>query len=171
MLHCNPEAGRRAVIEDVDGIAIEADDLGETVDRSRDLIEAMAAARHVGVAEARQVGGNDVEAIGQERDEVAEHVAGAREAVQQQQLRGARRTGLAIEDLEAVHVGGSVLDGGHGGNSFELGVTCWVTLGWLGMDSLNRSRSIYGVMPRSRPGPLRSPRGGRPTRRWGRSRS
>ena len=90
MLHREPEAGRRAVVEDIDGVAIEADDLGEAVDRLRDPVEGMAAARHVGVAEARQVGGDDVEAIGQKRDEVAEHVAGAREAVQQQQLRRVR---------------------------------------------------------------------------------
>src|SRR5260370_6536305 len=81
MLHREREAGRRAVVEDIDGIAIEADDLGEAVDRGRDLVEAMAAARHVGVAESRQVWGNDVEAIGQERDEVAEHVAGADTAI------------------------------------------------------------------------------------------
>ena len=54
-----------------------------------------------------------MEPIGQQRDQVAEHVAGAREAVQQQQLRRIRRARLAIEDLEAVHVGGAIVDGGH----------------------------------------------------------
>ena len=113
MLDGEPEAGRRAVIEDIDGIAIEADDLGEAVDRLRDPVEGVAAVRHVGLAEARQIGSDDVEAVGQQRDEIAEHVAGAREPVQQQQLRGAGRAGLAIEDVEAVHVGGSIFDGGH----------------------------------------------------------
>ena len=40
MLHREPEAGRRAVVEDIDGVAIEADDFGEAVDRSRDPVEA-----------------------------------------------------------------------------------------------------------------------------------
>ena len=114
MLDREPEPGRRAVVEHVDGVAVEADDLGEAVDRLRDPLEAVAPARHVGVAEARQVGRDDMEAVGEQRDEVAEHVAGAREAVQQQQLRRARRARLAIEDLAAVHLGGSIVDGGHG---------------------------------------------------------
>ena len=42
--------------------------------------------------------------IGQKRDEVTEHMARAREAVQQQQLRCIRRPRFAIEDLEAVHI-------------------------------------------------------------------
>ncbi len=89
MLHREPEARRRAVVEDIDGIAIEADDFGEAVDQLGDPVEGVAAARHVGLAEARQIGSDDVEAIGQQRDEVAEHVACARKAVQQQQLRRA----------------------------------------------------------------------------------
>ena len=39
---------------------------------------------------------------------------GARETMEQQQLRRAGRAGLAIEDVEAVHIGSSILDGGHG---------------------------------------------------------
>jgi hypothetical protein len=74
----------------------------------------MAAARHVGLSEARQIGRDDVKAVGQERDEVPEHRAGARESMEQQELRGVRRAGLAIEDVAAVHVGSSILDGGHG---------------------------------------------------------
>ena len=88
MLYCQSEAGRCAVIENIDGIAIKADDFGETVDDRSDPIEAVAAVGPVGVPEAGQVRRNDVEAIGQERNEIAEHMAGAREAVQQQELRG-----------------------------------------------------------------------------------
>src|SRR5262249_7188507 len=62
----------------------------------------------------RQIRSDDVKAVGQERDEVPEHMTGARETVQQQQLRGARCAGLAIEDLESVRIGSSILDGGHG---------------------------------------------------------
>jgi hypothetical protein len=74
MLYCVPEAGRRAVLEDKDGIATEADHLGEAVDHRCDLVEAIAAARHVRVAESPQVWRDGVKAIGEERDEVAKHV-------------------------------------------------------------------------------------------------
>jgi hypothetical protein len=59
MLHGEAESSRCAVIEDVGGIAIETDDFGEAVDRLRDPVEGAAAARHVGLAEARQIGGDD----------------------------------------------------------------------------------------------------------------
>jgi len=73
----------------------------------------MPAARQVGPSEARQIGSDDVKAVGQERDEVPEHMTGARETMEQQQLRGAGRADLAIKEVEAVHVGSSILDGGH----------------------------------------------------------
>ena len=60
------------------------DDLGEPVER---VVEAVG---HVGVAEARVVGREDVEAVGERRDEVAELVRGGGEAAEQQQL-GVRR--------------------------------------------------------------------------------
>jgi hypothetical protein len=41
-------------------------------------------------------------------------MAGTWEAVKQQQIGRAGRSGLAIENLQAVHLGGAVLDGGHG---------------------------------------------------------
>ena len=155
MPHREPEAGRRAVVEDVEGEAVEADDLGEAVDRVREPVESVAAVRHVGVAEARQIGRDDVEAVGQQRDQVAEHVARAREAVQQQQLRRIRRARLAIEDLEAVHVGGAIGDGGHG--AFPLpGITFVTIMQWLRTGS--RTVELRGYAG-SRPGPLRSPRG------------
>ena len=120
MLDGEPESGRRAIVEHVDGVAIEADDFGEAVDRLGDLVEGVAAARHVGVPEARQVGSDDVEAIGEARDQIAEHVAGAREAMEQQQLRRAGLAGFAIEDVEAVHVGFAIIDGGHRGFPFRI---------------------------------------------------
>ena len=109
MLDGEPKAGRRAVVEDIDGVAIEADDFGEAVDDVGDVVEGVgevAARRHVRLAEARQIGRDDVEAVGQQRDEIAEHVARRREAVQQQQLRRIGGARLAIENLEAVHIGG-----------------------------------------------------------------
>ena len=71
----------------------EADHFGEAVDDVGDVVERVgevAARRHVRLAEARQIGRDDVKAIGQQRDEIAEHVARAREAVKQQQRRRIR---------------------------------------------------------------------------------
>ena len=113
MLDRQPEPCRRAVVEHVDGIAVEADGLGEAVDRLRDPVECVRPIRHVGVAEARQIGRDDMESVGEQRDEVAEHMAGGREAVQQQQLRRAGRARLAVEDTAAVDLGGPIVDGGH----------------------------------------------------------
>src|SRR5262249_40065941 len=113
MLHGEPESGWRAVVEHINRIAIEPDDFGETVDRVRDPIEGAAARRHVGLAESRKIRSDDVPAIGQQRNEVTEHVAGAGETMKQQKLGRARRAGLSIEDVKAVDVGGTIRDGGH----------------------------------------------------------
>jgi hypothetical protein len=120
MLHGQAEPRRRAVIEDVDGVAIEPNDFSEAVDRLRDPLEGVieiagfAATGHVGSAEARQIGSDNLEAIGQERDQIAEHVTGTGEAMEQQQLGGVRRACSTIEDVKPVYVGSAVLDGGHG---------------------------------------------------------
>ena len=45
--------------------------------------------RQIGVAEAREIGSDDMVAVREQRNEIAEHVAGCREAVQQQQFRSA----------------------------------------------------------------------------------
>jgi len=85
-----PEARRRAVVEDVDGKPIEADDLGKATDHARDVVERIFEFfpwRHVGLAEPGKVRRDDMKSVGEARDQVAEHVARAREAVQQQQLR------------------------------------------------------------------------------------
>ena len=52
-------------------------------------------------------------AVGEERDQVAEHVARGREAVQQQQLWRARHARFAIKYIFAVDLGGPIVDGGH----------------------------------------------------------
>src|ERR1700742_1158064 len=108
MFDRKPETGGRAVVKNIDGVARETNDFGEAVDGRRDPIETVAATRQVGVAETGQVRGDEGEAIGQKRDEVAEHMARAGEALQQQQVWRAGRTGLAIEDFATVHVGGSI---------------------------------------------------------------
>lgn len=113
MLDREAESGRRAIIEHVNGVAIEADGLGKAVDRRRDLVEGVRFVRHIGVAEAREIGSDDMETVGEQRDQVAEHMAGGGEAVQQQQLRGARSACFAVEHIAIVDLGGPIMDGGH----------------------------------------------------------
>ena len=113
MLDRKPEAGRRAIVEHIDGVAVEADGLGKAVDRLCDLVERVPFIRHIGVAEARQIRSDDMEAVGEQRDEIAEHVAGGWEAVQQQQLRRARGASFAVENVAAVDLGGAIVDAGH----------------------------------------------------------
>ena len=72
MLHCQAETGWRAIVEDIDGVAIEADDLGEAVDRVRNAVEAVDRGI-VRLAEARKVGRDDVVTIGKQRDQITEH--------------------------------------------------------------------------------------------------
>src|SRR4029453_1296849 len=88
--HGEPEADRRTVVEHIDREAIKPDDLGQAVDDTGEVVERVAERTprwHTRLAESRQIGREDVEAIGQERDEVSEHMARAREAVGQQQMR------------------------------------------------------------------------------------
>ena len=113
MLDRESEPGRRAIVEHVNGVAVEADGLGEAVDRRRDLVERVRFVRHIGVAEAREIGSDDMETVGEQRDQVAEHMAGGGEAVQQQQLRGARSACFAVEHIAIVDLGGPIMDGGH----------------------------------------------------------
>src|ERR1700683_5097582 len=120
MLDREPEPGWRAIVEYIDGVAVEADGVGEAINRRRDLVERVRLIRHIGVAEARQIGSYDMEAVGEQRDQVAEHMAGGGEAVQQQQLRGARRTRLAVEEVSAVDLGGPIVGGSHGAFSFRM---------------------------------------------------
>ena len=81
--------GGRAVVEHIDRVAVEADRLGEAVDRLRNLVERVRFVRHIGIAEPRQIRRDDMETVGEQGNEVAEHVASGREAMQEQQLRTA----------------------------------------------------------------------------------
>src|SRR5260221_282186 len=91
MLDSQTEPDRRAIVENVNSVAIESDELGEAVDRLGHAVEGvfsagLATAGHIGSAEAGQVGSDHMEAIGQERDQFPEHVACTGEAMKQQQL-------------------------------------------------------------------------------------
>jgi hypothetical protein len=63
------------------------------------------------VPEAGVVGRDQVVAVAERVDQPAELVRSGREAVEQKQRSAARRTGLAVEDLDAVHVQESVGNG------------------------------------------------------------
>jgi hypothetical protein len=51
-----------------------------------------------------------MKSVGEERDQVTEHVARGREAVQEQQLRRIGWPRLAIENLETIDIGRAVSD-------------------------------------------------------------
>lgn len=111
MLCGDPETGRRAIVEDVDREALQADHLGEAIDDICDMVEGVgevAGGRHVRLAEPRQVRRDDMEAVRQERNEIAEHMSRTREAVQQEQRWRFGWAGLAIEDIQAVDFDGPI---------------------------------------------------------------
>ncbi len=92
-------ADRAAVVLVVEPEGVEArlleqalDDLRETVERVLEVLG------HVGVTEPGIVGREDVEAVGERRDQVAELMRRGGEAAEQQQLRVRRISGLAVED-------------------------------------------------------------------------
>ena len=79
------EAHGCAIIEDVHRESSETDYLGEAIDDVRDILEGvseLAARRHVGLTERRQVGSNKVKSVRELRDQIAEHVAGCGKTVQ-----------------------------------------------------------------------------------------
>src|SRR5262249_59587357 len=114
--HGEPEAGRRAVVEDIDRIPIKADDLGKPIDHPRNVVKRVVEfvpRRHIGLTEPGKVWGDDMKPVSEKRDQVAEHVARAREAMQQQELGRIRSPRLTIENLETVDVGRAIADGRH----------------------------------------------------------
>ena len=80
-----PEACRCAVVKDVHREPFEADDLGKAVDHARDIVERVTeffSWRHIGLTEPRKVRRDDMKSVGEKRNQVTEHVARAREAMQ-----------------------------------------------------------------------------------------
>src|SRR5262249_20268427 len=72
------------------------DDPGEVVEGVSELVPR----RHRVVTEAGVVGSEHAVAVGQGRDQVAEHLRAGREAVQEQYRRRVFRPGLAVEDVQ-----------------------------------------------------------------------
>src|SRR4029077_9384747 len=86
MAHGKPETRRCAVVEDIDGKAIEPDDFGEALNHLGDIVEGIfecIARRHVGLAESGKVRSDYVKSVGKHWDQIAEHMTRARKAVQQ----------------------------------------------------------------------------------------
>src|SRR5262249_15861628 len=80
--------------------------------------------RHRAVAEARVVGGEHAVAVGQGRDQVAEHLRVGREAVQQEYCRRVLWPGLAVEDVQVTDLDRPVGDFrrlDHGASRVRLG--------------------------------------------------
>src|SRR5579871_2251551 len=94
------EADWCAIVEDIHGEAMEADHIGEAIDDVRDVLERItegAPRRHVRLPKRWQVGRDQVKPVRELRHQIAEHVAGGGEAVQEQDCGRVLRPGLAIE--------------------------------------------------------------------------
>src|SRR5262249_49281734 len=109
----NAEARGRAIVEEVDGEAIEAHDLGESIDDVGHVVERVGEVgpeRHIRLPKTRKIGSDDMKAIRQKWNQVPKHVAGAREAMKQEKLRRIDRPRLAVEDLEPVDISRPIRD-------------------------------------------------------------
>src|SRR5262245_25793306 len=81
-----PETYWRTVVKDVGRKPIEADDLCKTLDHTGDVVERVTEflpRRHVGLTKSGKVRRDDMKSVGEQWDQVAEHVTRAREAMQQ----------------------------------------------------------------------------------------
>jgi hypothetical protein len=112
MLRGNAQADGRPVIKDVEREPLEANDVGEAVDDPRNIgkrVVELIMGRHLRLTKPRQVRRDEVVAIGQQREQIAEHMASAGKAMQQQHRRRFSAPGRAIGNLEAIHVSGEVV--------------------------------------------------------------
>lgn len=107
MLESEAKAGRRAVVEDVDGELFQADLLGELTHDLGQMIEGVGEAlviRRVGKAEAGQVGRDNVKIVREFRDQVAEHVARRGKAMKEKHCRCLKIARLTVEDFDTAHI-------------------------------------------------------------------
>ncbi|EGX99514.1 hypothetical protein AZA_38179 [Nitrospirillum viridazoti Y2] len=115
-------AGGGTVVEDVDRVTRQVQGVGEALHHLGQGIEGvieLAARGRLGETEAGQIRRHDVEAVGQQRDQITEHVGGTGEAVQQQQRRVRAVAGLAIEHFMGADSDGTMV--GHDGISWGIG--------------------------------------------------
>ena len=92
------------------------------IDQARHMrgqaVEAVAKSPHrrrVGVAEADIIRRDHMETVGQQRDQVAIHVAAGGKTMQQDDGRRRGIAGLAVEDVLAIDRGGTIAGRVHGG--------------------------------------------------------
>src|SRR5580698_4731128 len=110
------KTGGSPVIKYIDCEAVEPDGFGKSVDDARDVVEGifeLTGGWHIGLTETGEVRRYDVEAIGQQWNQIPEHVTGAREAMEQQQLGRVGRAALSIKDLQRVDFNGTIFNGWH----------------------------------------------------------
>jgi hypothetical protein len=103
-----PESDRAAVVLHEQGVAAQAELVGEAPDDLGQVIEGVGEAGRVGgvaVPETRVVRRDQVEGVGQPRQQRFPHPGRGREAVQQQDRGPVRRSRLAVEDRHPVDVG------------------------------------------------------------------
>ncbi len=108
-----PQADGGAEVEDVEGEAVEAEGQAEALDDVGQGVEAVAEVLGCGafaVAEAGVVGGDQPVAGAERVEEPPELVGGGRESVQQQEHGGVGRSGLPVEDAQAVDIDVAVMD-------------------------------------------------------------
>jgi DNA-binding CsgD family transcriptional regulator len=110
------ESHWRTVVEHVEREAVEAEHLRPAIDDLREMVERVVEVtprRHVRLAEPGQVWGDDMEPVGEQRDQLAELVTRGRVAVQEQQRRRVSRSSLPVEHRQAIHVRRAVGDVSH----------------------------------------------------------
>jgi hypothetical protein len=103
-----PESDRAAVVLHEQGVAAQAQLVGEAPDDLGQVIEGVGEAGRVGgvaMPETRVVRCDQMEGVGQPCQQRLPHPRGGREAVQQQDGRPVRRSRLAVEDRHSVNVG------------------------------------------------------------------
>jgi hypothetical protein len=77
------------------------------------------------MTEADIVGRDQMEAAGEQRHQVAEHLAAGRQAMEQQDGRGGRVARLAVEDLATIHDRVAKMGAGRGHRSLLGGRRGW----------------------------------------------
>ena len=140
MLQGNPQAHRSAVIEDVDRKTLEPDFLRETSIVSARLskrVFELIAWRQVRLTKARQIGRYKVEAVGEQWNQITEHMPGGRKSVQQEQGRSIGPTRFAIGNLQAISIGTTVMNRFHGGFPLRCYVTGLMYIVWLPICNLS----------------------------------
>src|SRR5260370_16560368 len=101
------KADGAAVILHVKGIARKAERVGEVIDDLGDVVEGVCEVFWVGpvtVGKAGVIGGDEVIAVGEAREERFKHARGRGKSVQQDERGGVFGTGLPVKDGEAIYL-------------------------------------------------------------------